>query len=154
VTLEQLLPDWAASQEEGPPPDYRPAVEAARELAWLDPDARREEIGRVSRESCYPNFDLAPASGLYVVLRLLFDLPDEVPLDDAKVFGGWLHPSIGQDPYDLSWPVHVDVEGRSFSVDDFRGYRGRGYDALGEHDYFAEHFPLRSPELLEDLKPA
>jgi hypothetical protein len=154
VTLDQLLPDWSASQEPGARPDYGPALAAARELAWLDPDGRRAAVERASAEHCLPRFELGPASGLYVVLRLLFELPEAYPLAEAKVFGGWVHPTIGRDPFNLSWPVHVDVERRSVEVDTFRGYHGKGYDALGEYDWFGTSFPIRSPELLEDLRPA
>jgi hypothetical protein len=154
VILEQSLPDWFSSQEEGSPPDYLPAVRAARKLALLRPEERRAEIERAAAELRRDSFDVSRASGVYIVLRLLFDLPEAAPLDAAEVHGGWIHPTIGQHPFDLSWPIHVDDERRTFTVDRFRGYVGRPYDALAEYDYFAENFRVRSPELLEELRPA
>jgi hypothetical protein len=146
------IPDWSASQEPGPVPDYEPAARTAAELAAADPEERREAIAAFSRAHCLPRFELDRASGLYLVLRLLFELPDAYPLDETKVFGGWVHPSIGEDPFELAWPVRVDADARTFTVDRFRSYRGKGYDAAGEYDYFSERFPLRPAQLLNELR--
>jgi hypothetical protein len=151
MTLEHI-PDWSVSQETGSVPDFEPAARAAAELAGMDPEERRETIDAFSRDHCFPRFELDRASGLYLVLRLLFDLPDAYPLDETKVFGGWVHPSIGRDPFDLSWPVRVDADEKTFSVDRFRSYRGKGYDAIGEYDFLSERFPLRAARLLSELR--
>jgi hypothetical protein len=152
MELDASLPDWTESQEPDGAVDYDRYAAAAGELAAQDPTARRDVLERYSKQFCLPRFEIARASGLYVVLRLLFRLPTAFPLDEAQVFGGWLHPSMGKDPFDLSWPVAVDEPRRRFTVDRFRSYRGKGYDAIGEYDYFAERFPLRPPELLVSLE--
>lgn len=137
-SLEGRLPDWST----GAPLDDLPGV-VEDVLAWDELD-RATAVHRYSDASCFPRFDLPAASGLYVLLRLLFDLPTAQPRDDAKVFGGWFHPSIndGSPTFDLSWPVAV--EGARAVVAPFPGYFGKGYDAAGEYDWMAETFPLRN----------
>lgn len=141
------LPDW--SEQDGTADlAYGQFATAALELRLLDDLGRQSEVDRYSQAHCLPRFSISEASGLYVLLRILFELPTGYPLDDTKVFGGWVHPSIGQHPFDLSWPVTPEDDGRRLVVQPFTSYRGKGYDAIGEHDWFAARFPLRTADSL------
>ena len=145
------LPDW--SERDGTPDiPYTAFADAAVTLHLLGGPDRRAEVDRYSQAHCLPRFSISEASGLYVLLRILFDLPTRHPLDATKVFGGWLHPSIGRDPFDLSWPVALD--GEKAVVQPFTGYRGKGYDAIGEYDWFAERFAIRPADRLRSLAVA
>lgn len=141
------LPDWS-EREATPDLPYQRFADAAVALRTMDDEARRGEVERYSNEHCRPRLSLSEASGLYVLLRVLFELPTRHPLEATRVFGGWVHPSIGHDPFDLSWPVQP-TSGHHLVVAPFTSYRGKGYDGIGEHDWFAEHFPLRTVQKLQ-----
>jgi hypothetical protein len=47
--------------------------------------------------------------------------------------------------------VTVDALARVLTIERFQGYFGRGYDAIGEYDYFADHFLFRGREALDAL---
>ena len=112
----------------------------------LDDAARREQVRAYSDRYCIRNFEAYHACGIYLLFRLAFDLPQALPRSEASVFGGWLHPSVGEPdiPFDLSWPVRVDGDHALAKVARFQGYTGKGYDALGEYEYFMKHFKLRT----------
>jgi hypothetical protein len=143
VTLDGHLPDW--SDPATPAEAYQRLTHTAAAFAATDDTDRRIAVHAYADAYCLPAFRLAKASGLYLFLRVLFDLPADAARDDVRVFGGWLHPSIGGpgDRFDLSWPVRVDTTG-ALHVAPFPGYFGKGYDAAGEYDWFAATFPLRT----------
>jgi hypothetical protein len=151
VILAGRLPDW--SDPATPPEDYAALGPLAAELVGLDEHDRQVAVRSYSNAYCLPQFDLARASGLYVLLRVVFDLPSDLPRDHALVFGGWLHPSVGVETerFDLAWPVYArgdDV----LAVEPFAGYFGKGYDAIGEYDWLAGTFPVRTAELLASAR--
>ncbi len=93
--------------------------------------------------------DLDELSKVYILLRFLYDVPNSTPIENAKVFGGWMKPSemIQGETFDMLWPV-ANVQSKTGPmvpkvVDTFKGYTGVGYDAMGEYDYFNENFSLR-----------
>ena len=143
MNLAGRLPDW--SDPGTPGPAYAALAPLGAEFVGLDELDRQTAVRSYSDEFCFPQFDLARASGLYVFLRVVFDLPTEQPRDDALVFGGWLHPSVGveTDRFDLAWPVHARGEA-VLAVEPFAGYFGKGYDAIGEYDWLVGAFALRS----------
>jgi hypothetical protein len=151
VNLAGRLPDWSDSAT--PPEAYAALGPLAAEFMARDDHDRQVAVRSYSDAHCFPQFDLGPASGLYVFLRVVFDLPTDLPRDDALVFGGWLHPSVGveTDRFDLAWPVHVrgdDV----LAVEGFAGYFGKGYDAVAEYDWLAGAFPRRDTDVLAAVR--
>ena len=85
-------------------------------------------------------------SKVYLLLRVLYQLPQEANSNNAKTFGGWIHPSTGKSIFNLSWPVAVNQSptGYSINVDKYQGFLGRGYDGAAELDYFNANFPKRN----------
>jgi hypothetical protein len=135
-------------------PDYTSLKSAVLDFLRLSPDARRALVEEYSAKYCFPRMDQEKASGMYVFLRVLFDLPSKHPIEDAKIFGGWMRFSAGdsgQDYFNLSWPVEIAGEPPTLTVKRFDGYSGKGYDCIGEYDYFLERFKLRSRRALENL---
>jgi hypothetical protein len=145
------LPDWS-EQDDSPVADYGVVPRVAAGLARLGEVDRRAEVEWYSSAFCFPRLSISEASGLYVLLRVMFDLPHAFPLAETKVFGGWIHPSIGKDPFDLSWPVTVSPDHRVATIAPFVGYRGKGYDAVGEYDYFLGRFSIRPAEVVDALR--
>jgi hypothetical protein len=85
-------------------------------------------------------------SKVYLLLRVLYQLPQEMNSSNVKTFGGWIHPSVGKSYYNLAWPVLVNQtnNGITINVDKYQGFLGRGYDAAAELDYFNANFPKRN----------
>ena len=86
-------------------------------------------------------------SKVYLMLRVMYQLPQEMNGSNAKTFGGWIHPSVGTGAtYDMSWPVVAtqSPSGLQVSVINYTGFIGRGYNAAGELDYFNIIFPKRN----------
>jgi len=86
-------------------------------------------------------------SKVYLVLRVMYQLPQEMNSSNAKVFGGFIHPSIGSSSaFNMSWPISAtqSPQGWQVSISGYRGYMTRAYDAAAELDYFNSNFPKRN----------
>lgn len=151
IDLDGLLPDWSAKSAN--PAAYATLLRAGVQFLSAPEDARGEAVQSYARHYCLPHFDLPKASGVYLLFRVVFNLPKRHPREQAKVFGGWLHPSVndGSRYFDLSWPIHIDEADGVLSIALFPGYFGKGYDAAGEYDWMRTQFPFREAETLKGL---
>lgn len=146
--IERIVP-WT----EGPYDDEanRTLRAVARELSATSGEAIRAALRHWADRHRDPG-SLPALSRPYLLLRVLFDVPERVLRHDARVFGGWNHPSVGHPDapvFLLSWPVLEDEEGRPAVRHRFRSYRGPRYDPVAEYDYFAERFRRRERDELE-----
>lgn len=114
----------------------------------------RVRLKEYSDQYCFPKLNEAKGSALYLFLRVIFQLPKDHPIDDTKVFGGWIHPSVGVDGnyFNLSWPVTLESDGKTAVIHGFDGYFGKGYDGVGEYDYFSQNFTFRNPDTVRRLR--
>lgn len=90
---------------------------------------------------------VAQMSKVYVLLRVMYQLPYEMAGSNVKTFGGWVHPSIGKgSAYNMSWPVSISQtnSGPLIVLDVYGGFIGRGYNASAELDYFSKNFEKRN----------
>lgn len=81
-------------------------------------------------------------SNVFVLNRLLFNVPSKVPANKAMFFGGWAGVPHDENFVDMLWPLsfldqHLDLVG------EFCGYYGDVYDAIGEFDYFLREYGRR-----------
>ncbi len=101
---------------------------------------------------------------LYILLRLLFDVPEAYPVNDADLFygGGWVmlgedwndptYPSEGLGTVNLLWPL--GYRGDKLILEKVIMWRfdcfgcTRYYKGLDAYDYFAVRFPRRSMDEL------
>lgn len=152
-TILDKLPAWSKTIDPGQKITYGELIPIAVAFLALPADVRRDLIKKYHGQYCFPKLDLERASAIYLFFRIIFNLPNQQSLEHVKVFGGWLHPSIntGQAYFNLSWPVNIDVDNSTLVIDRFTGYFGKGYDALGEYDYFVSLFAFREPSELEKL---
>lgn len=153
--LDNRLPNWSKSIDPQARIDYTSLIPVASEFLTWQPDLRKSEVEEYSRQFCFPKLQLGKASGLYLFLRIVFDLPEQFPRDHVQVFGGWLHPSIGSsEPFRISWPVEITagLQGTETIIHPFQGYRGKGYDAAAEYEFFANTFPARQEQALAALR--
>lgn len=90
---------------------------------------------------------VAQMSKVYLMLRVMYQLPQEMNSSNARTFGGWIHPNIGTgNSYNMSWPVSAtqSPSGWQVGVANYMGFIGRGYNAAAELDYFNNNFPKRN----------
>lgn len=141
--LSQILQDMMDERSRG---KYDLLIRKQAEI-W------RARLIEYSSKYCFPKLNKAKASAMYLFFRVIFQLPNDSPIDATKVFGGWIHPSIGVEgnSFNLSWPVIINKDGKFAVVHDFDGYFGKGYDCIGEYDYFFENFPFRSSSSLRSI---
>ncbi len=84
-------------------------------------------------------------SKLYLVLRYVYDVPDEMVIEDAFTYGGWVRPieEISGSTYNMMWPLGFNEFSMPVVDHPFMGYMGAEYDAPGELAYFMENFTRR-----------
>jgi hypothetical protein len=93
---------------------------------------------------------------LFVLMRILFQLPEHAPLDKRFAFGGWIthrDPAVsdlhGDGTVNLAWPI-MWTNGRPRLVSGFQGLQGQPYDAAREFRYLIDQYPMRAlPHLPE-----
>jgi hypothetical protein len=98
-----------------------------------------EIITGVNDYASYYTGDLDAMSRLFVVLRVLYNVPDSVHISNAKSFGGWIRPAsdlTGQ-YYHLLWPLGWDIDlPAPIVMNAYMGYVGAPYDPVGELQFF------------------
>ncbi len=141
----ESLCEWSKTIDPRFRAEYTDGAAEVLAFARMPASVRRDEVRVYSERYCLRHFDQYRASGIYLLFHLAFDLPKALPRSEAQVFGGWLHPSIGDPgaPFDLSWPARVDADSGAVQIARFQGYSGKGYDALGEYEYLVNRFQLR-----------
>jgi len=113
---------------------YPPIVEAA--LAEFISDASREAFTGYESES-------KP----FLLMRVLFDLPEIAGEQSRLIFKGWTNwPAATADGnVNLSWPISWR-SGSPELIASYSGSEGKPYDAVGEYRYFRKNFPYRPLE--------
>ena len=80
----------------------------------------------------------------FLLLRVLFELPESAPASDRSIFKGWTNwPEPDQaGRVSLSWPVSWR-SGRPRLIANYEGSEGRPYDAVNEYRLFLRTYPHR-----------
>jgi hypothetical protein len=98
--------------------------------------------------------DSSAEEKLYLLLRVLFNVPEAQPRESARVFAPWLgegspYPNDGSDTVNLLWPLEYHDEQLVLRKLSFITYIGPPYNGLAEYNFFVFSFPFRT---VEDLK--
>lgn len=94
--------------------------------------------------------EIEDLSKVYLLLRSIFQLPNNAPRSNVKVFGGWINPEVLKTDlpnFNLSWPIVPNIGSTGITlqvVGQFAGYLGKPYDAIGELLFFEENYPRRA----------
>jgi hypothetical protein len=138
--------------------DFKGLKAAAIKMARAPVCVQRAVIESYCREYCRADNPGFKASGLFLLMRVLFVVPSRHPASDARKHHSWSHPYNLRPPgspvateYDLAWPVYADPRGRVLEIDRVPE-KGRYYSALREYIYFAERFPRRTPAEIDALE--
>lgn len=182
--LSEILPDWTLTGDKQMSLDTAGLKEAA--LLWLN-GYQRDLVIAYSRAYCdlpfvadhcavssvnngtpdprWPEANFRKASGMYLLLRVVFALPMRYPAGTAQKFSGFVTPRDNPpekdavpptEPY-LSWPVREDPDAHVLWIERCLGYRGTTYasvyHATDEYDYVSfAHFPRRTRAQIEALE--
>jgi hypothetical protein len=94
---------------------------------------------------CEPFSGYLSESKLFLLMRVVFDLPEVAPQALRRVFRGWTNWPIadGQGKVSLAWPISWQ-SGRPELVASYEGAEGKPYGAVAEYRYFRQRFPFRS----------
>ena len=145
-TISKMInssPAWTLTcgDEEG-----RALIQVAKSISeYSKPEIRdgiEEFISVIQNRNDYVD----QASKVYLVLRAIYDLPESIPIEQVKSYGGWVRHSTTSEStdFDLQYPLRYNPENQSLTfIGQFDGYLGAEYDALGEFDYFDSNFVLR-----------
>jgi hypothetical protein len=140
--LIETVPPWTSHCGDAQAVQLR---SAARQIQKFAPAEIREGIQDFLNVHREDDDYLASLSKVYVLLRAVFNVPQEISREEAKTFGGWVHPSVLQKSgsYDLMWPLGLNEKSEVIFVGQFEGYFGSEYDAMGEFDYFSSKYKFR-----------
>ena len=82
-------------------------------------------------------------SNLYVLNRLVFNVPARERIGDIKFFGGWDNVPYDDKEVSILWPLSIDLHGGMELVGFHPGYNGDEYQALKEFDYLHKKYGRR-----------
>lgn len=199
--LAECLPDWTKTIDRAVSPDYACLKEAAIALAGASERARRSLVEAYDQAYCQIRLpvpqeycaaigggwhdawfgdgvhttrsDQPRASGMYLLLRVLFVLPTRYPGDSPRQSAPWGTRYPGRDRYgggsssplvvDVAWPVHEQPSAHLLLIDrcphlamEAAGqFPAISYHAWSEYAWFTAHFPRRTPAEIEalDIRP-
>jgi hypothetical protein len=145
--LTDELPDWSSTEDPDVGVDYEGLKAVAIRMASAPYCVQRAVLETYSKEYCAVGRpDLPKASGLFLLLRVLFVLPTDYPVKDSRWFTTWSYPvrdeSLRTSKWDLSWPVHVRPGENVLEIERYRGFPGgdsntyKVYWAFDEFQYF------------------
>lgn len=83
-------------------------------------------------------------SKLFILFRLVFDLPENAPVSERRSFKGWTNwPKANSDgEVNIAWPVRWN-NGEPFIEAKYEGSEGRPYNALAEFRHFRNKYNFR-----------
>jgi hypothetical protein len=162
--LADELPDWSSTESSPVNLDYEGLKAAAIKFASAPVCVQWAVIETYSKEYCEPfRTDLPKASGMYLLMRVLFVLPTDHPIKDVQNYSNWSHPVHAEaertSKWDLSWPVHAKPGENVLEIERCQGFPGSGrsytpYQALTEWRYFRvkKVFRMRTRAEIEALE--
>jgi hypothetical protein len=125
--------------------DWGNYMEAAKAVQKADQQTVETALGEFVREAVQETFTgYESESKPFLLLRMVFDLPEAAPQQSRLIFKGWVNwpKPDAQGNVSLAWPVSWQ-SGKPDLVASYEGSEGKPYDAAAEYRYFRSHFPYR-----------
>lgn len=150
------IKNWPESGPEGySPEDWNHLISAAQEVQKYNPNSVEKALHSYQLKGCpYGKFQnissqqqLENDTKLFLLMRVIFRIPESVPKDKFVGFGGWVPSAslVNSDgTMNPSWPVKWD-EGHPILIAPYLGLQGieARYDAAAEFDYCLTNYPMR-----------
>lgn len=124
---------------------WKRLLAAAEGIRDSDPEAVERAIAKFIKKTARRDDNVQQWSKVFLLLRVMFELPEDAPQSDAKFFGGWLIPNRVQKvegSVNLAWPIEWN-NGDPRLVAPYSGYQGTGYLAQFEYAYYLKKYPFR-----------
>jgi hypothetical protein len=83
-------------------------------------------------------------SKIYVLNRIIFNVPSDELKCHAVFFGGWIGVPVEGDKINMMWPIGKDDKCHLVIAGVFSGYAGEAYRPLAEFDHFKTTYGRRS----------
>jgi hypothetical protein len=118
-------------------------IATARDVQRADPPAVEEAIAEFLGERA--GFEGAEdETRVFLLLRLVFDLPERAPADQREAYAGWVNwpPPADDGTVSLSWPI-AWRDGRPALVAPYEGAEGESYAGVEEYRRLRERYPYR-----------
>jgi len=136
------LPAWK-TQGDFSEAEWNRYLDVARMLQQTPPDM----VDRVLEKAAGgadPQASEEAQTKLFLLLRIVFDLPARGPADERRSFKGWTNwpQSDAAGFVDLSWPISW-LHGRPTLSGTYQGSMGLPYDARGDFRYLRSKYPYR-----------
>ena len=123
-------------------------VVLARRLQSISPDLVEKRL--FESRNHFENYSDAQLSNdrkLYLLIRVIFDLPENASKNDSFKTGGWItmHTDINNDgTFNLAWPIKWK-DGSPVLVSGYQGIESLGrYDASIEYHYLRSKYRMRN----------
>lgn len=87
----------------------------------------------------------AAETSLFLLMRVVFDLPEKAPASERRSFKGWINwpPTAPDGMVSLAWPVSWESR-RPTLVAPYEGSEGPRYGAAEEFRYLLDRYPFRA----------
>jgi hypothetical protein len=138
----RCLPPWGA--DDPGPGGWRAYEDAARLVQRVNPAEMDQAMAEFLNEA-KGDAEAANETRLFLLSRVVFDLPDRVLAARRRVFKGWINwpaPDC-EGMVDLGWPIRFGPRGPSLVAAN-EGSDGPRYGAVEEYRYLRENFGSRN----------
>jgi hypothetical protein len=92
-----------------------------------------------------PVTDYTDESKLFLLMRVLFDLPESAPVEERHQRKGWINWPLpdANGKVSLAWPISW-AHGKPELVASYEGSEGPPYPAVADYRYLKSHYPFRT----------
>jgi hypothetical protein len=150
ITIIEKSPPWATDHIFTPPEDY-PLDQTKNAACFLKDRSNLTQRSIIVTYHAYGELVHSGTSRnrLFLLLRVLFDLPEDHPASETPIFAAYVGPGspypydYSQETINLLWPLGYKDGELVLTTKYAVGYMGGPYQALAEYDYFMANFPLR-----------
>jgi hypothetical protein len=130
--------------------DWKNYMTVAKTVQETDPSIVESALNQFVEAAMHEPFaGYTSESKPFLLMRVVFDLPEVAPQQSRFSFKGWTNwpQADAQGNVSLAWPISFR-DGKPELVAPYEGSEGKPYEAAAEYRYLRDHFPYRR---LEDL---
>jgi hypothetical protein len=141
--LHSLAP-WQ-NQVEFTADEWERYIELARLVQATDPDTVEAALDEFVRQvSQQPFTEYEGDSKPFILMRVVFELPERASADERRSFKGWVNwpDADANNQVNLSWPVSW-AGGSPKLISTYEGFEGLPYAAGMEYRHFLQNYPYR-----------
>jgi hypothetical protein len=137
------LPPW--QRDDFSDEEWKKYVSVAKLVQSSDPETVESALEEFTREAINEEFrGYASESKPFLLMRVVFDLPEGAPESERRSFKGWVNwpAADSRGEVSLAWPLSWR-SGKPRLVAPYAGSEGIPYAAVSEYRHLREHYPYR-----------